>query len=934
MLSKFSTHWRFLLPILILLFIAPFVLIQQQASLQLLQIEQNANEHAASLAQLLNSTDRLVSEQVNSSMQLLKERGYALGTPSIKGELKVDGRLVPNLMLGNISQANRFELVDGVTKLLGGTATLFVKSGNQFIRISTNVKKSDGSRAVGTLLDPNGKAIAAIQAGKVFGGEVDILGEPYFTGYEPMRNAAGEIIGAWYVGYKVDTAVIREAVGSARQLITGFAAVVDDKNQIRFLSTHVQHKVAEAVVLKLLPDWKVVEKPIPNWGFKIIVAYPLSEARSVGLARSLFVIVGGTLLGAFIIILILWQLQRLVLNPIGGDPEFVIDVVQRIAVGNLEKDGLTAKPGTLMANVLSMRRKLRELVNTLHQNAERLALSASVFEHAHDGIFITDANAKIVEINPAFSELSGYTRDEALGRTPGELKFSYLDESFFENFWENRENITEWRGETLNRRKDGEIYPASLDLFVVNNGRQTASYYVGVFSDITSLKEHRENLEYLAYHDPLTQLPNRALLADRLQQALARATRSKEILAICYFDLDNFKPVNDALGHQAGDQLLVELARRVRTCLRESDTIARLGGDEFALLLCGLNTPEECQQTLDRMLVAINSPFLLSAQAVNVSASIGYTLYPQDNATSDTLMRHADHAMYQAKMNGGGHYHLFDAEHDRYTRDQRHARDKIEAALPNGEFCLYYQPKVDMRKGEVVGMEALIRWEHKETGLRLPAEFLSVIENTDFIIELGEWIILQALHQMSAWQDAGLDMPVSVNIAARHLVQPDFAVRLAHLLKSHPQVSPEKLQLEITETAAIEDIASVSQIMNSCKLLGVTFALDDFGVGYSSLTYLRRLPAEVIKIDQSFVRDMLHDTDDLALIAGVISLSREFDRQVIAEGVETAEHGVQLMRMGCYLGQGHGIARPMPAKEVLTWVETYHPDSRWFLELL
>jgi diguanylate cyclase (GGDEF)-like protein/PAS domain S-box-containing protein len=931
MLSKFSTYWRFLLPVLVLLFVAPFILMQQQTSLQLLHIEQSASDQAMALAQLLDSADRMVSGQVNSAMQLLKERGYTVGTPEIQGMVEVDGRMVPNLTLGGVPQANTFGLVDSVAGLLGGTATLFVKSGDEFIRISTNVRKSDGRRAVGTILNPNGKAISAIRAGKSFSGEVDILGEPYFTGYEPMHDAAGTVIGLWYVGYKMDTAVIRDAVENARHLDTGFAAVLDESNHIRFLSSHMPRAHAERLLAHRSSQWKIIEQPISNWGFKVVVAYPLSEARKVGLARSLFVILAGTLLGAFIVIIILWQLQRLVLNPIGGDPAFAIDVVQRIAGGNLEKDNLSARPGTLMANVLSMRKKLREMVNILHQNTERLALSASVFEHAHDGIFITDAKAKIIEINPAFSELSGYSREEALGRMPGELKFAYQDENFFERFWENREKNTEWRGETLNQRKDGDIYPASLDLFVVSNTLHAASYYVCVFSDITSLKEHRENLEYLAYHDPLTQLPNRALLADRLQQALARASRSKEVLSICYFDLDNFKPVNDALGHQAGDQLLVELARRVRTCLRESDTIARLGGDEFALLLCGLNTPEECQQTLDRLLAAINAPFLLGKQVVHVSASIGYTLFPFDGATSDTLMRHADHAMYQAKMNGGGHYHLFDAEHDRYTRDQRHARDKIEAALPNGEFCLYYQPKVNMRKGTVVGMEALIRWQHKDSGLRLPGDFLSVIENTDFIIELGEWVILEALDQMSLWQQVGMDMPVSVNIAARHLVQPDFATRLTHLLKSYPEVSPRKLELEITETAAIEDIASVSQIMNSCKQLGVTFALDDFGVGYSSLTYLRRLPAEVIKIDQSFVRDMLHDKDDLALIAGVISLSREFDRQVIAEGVETAEHGVQLMRMGCKLGQGHGIARPMPASSVKIWVETYKPDSRWFL---
>src|SRR5690606_28059504 len=299
---------------------------------------------------------------------------------------------------------------------------------------------------------------------------------------------------------------------------------------------------------------------------------------------------------------------------------------------------------------------------------------------------------------------------------------------------------------------------------------------------------------------------------------------------------------------------------------------------------------------------------------------------PSDNSMPDTLLRHADHAMYQAKLNGGRGYHLFDAEHDRFTRGQRQERERIESGLLAHEFCLHYQPKVDMQRGQVVSMEALIRWNHPELGMRTPNEFLPQVEHSDFIINLGEWVILEALRQMHEWQRINLHIPVSVNIAARHLMQSNFAIRLAELLSFYPDVSPRKLELEITETAVIEDISGVTQIMHSCKLLGVAFALDDFGVGYSSLTYLRRLPIDIIKIDQSFVRDMLHDTDDLALIAGVISLSREFSRSVVAEGVETAEHGVQLLRMGCNVAQGYGIARPMRAELVEDWVLTYQPD--------
>jgi len=927
--KKISTLWRFLLPVLVLLAVAPLVLTRQQTEQQLDRIQADAREQARTLVRLLDVTDALVGDQANSAMRLLKERGTALGAPAINGSIQIEDKLLPNLVLGETPLTNRVDLVDDVTRLLGGTATVFVKSGTNFVRVTTNVLRSDGSRAIGTTLNPNGKAIIALRNGQAFHGVVDILGEPYITRYDPLIDADHHVIGACFVGYKVDMQVLREAVENTRQLKTGFAVVLDENDKIRFLSSHIAQGQAERLLHGQSDQWVFVKEEVPNWGFKVIIAYPISEARSAGLANSLFVIGGGTFLGALLIMIILWQLRRLILDPIGGDPATAIDIVQRIAAGDLEPDNHKAKPGTLMSNVLRMRRKLRETMRTLRENSDRMSLSASVFSHAHDGIFITDADKNIIEINPAFTTITGYQRDAVLGRSPQDLGFASQDSNFFQQLWQDPENHEEWRGETWNRRKNGEVYAAWLDIFVVRDESQNVTHYVGLFSDITQAKEQQQNLEHMAYHDPLTQLPNRALLSDRLQQALARAERSDELLAICYFDLDGFKPVNDTLGHEAGDRLLVQLAARLRTCLRESDTIARLGGDEFAMLLCGLQSTGECQQTLDRLLNAIKSPYLISGETINISASIGYTIFPFDQSEPDTLLRHADHAMYQAKVNGGSRYYLFDAEHDRQSRGMRQERERIEAALPNGEFCLYYQPKVDMRKGEVIGMEALIRWQHPELGLRSPVDFLPVIEDTDFATPLGEWVILSALRQIEAWQTVGMDLQVSVNIAARHMMHPDFAARLATLLRSYPDVAPSKLELEITETAAIEDIAGVAQTINSCKLLGVSFALDDFGVGYSSLTYLRRLPVEVIKVDQSFVRDMLHDDEDLAVVSGLISLSRDFKRQVVAEGVETVEHGLQLLKMGCYLAQGYGIARPMPAEEVQGWIASYKPDSSW-----
>ena len=929
MQKKISTIWRFLLPVLILLAAAPFVLIKQQTSQQLNNIKDGAKEQARTLVRLFNVTDDLISERADAALHLLKARGMALGEPAVSGTTVIDGKIIPNLTLGGAPMINRFGLVDDVTRLLGGTATLFVKSGDDFVRVTTNVQHNNGLRAIGTTLNSNGKAIAALRKGQAFHGVVDILGEPYITRYDSMYDAQGRVIGAYYVGYKVDMKVLRDAVENTRQQGTGFAVVLDDSNKIRFLSSHMQRSRAEQLLHEQPESWVFVKEKIPNWGFEVIVAYPLSEARAAGLANSLFVIVAGTLLGALLIVIILWQLRRLILNPIGGDPALAIDVVQRIAAGDLDHDGLEAKPDTLMSNVLRMRRKLRESMGTLRKNADRMSLSASVFDHAHDGIFITDAEARIIEVNPAFTTITGYPREAALGYAPQELGFASHDDNFFQQLWQTSEHAGEWRGETWNRRSDGEVYAAWLDIFTVRDEEQNISNYVGLFSDITHAKEQQKNLEHMAYHDPLTQLPNRALLSDRLQQALARADRSEELLAICCFDLDGFKHVNDTLGHDAGDCLLVQLSARMRACLRDSDTIARLGGDEFAMLLGGLQNIGECRLTLDRLLDAIKKPYLIAGQNISISASIGYTIFPLDNSEPDTLLRHADHAMYHAKVNGGGRYHQFDAEHDRQFRGLRQERERIEAALHNGELCLFYQPKVDMRQGKVIGMEALIRWQHPELGLRLPAEFLPTIEDTDFAIPLGEWVILEVLRQIETWQEIGLDLQVSVNIAARHMIQANFSARLATLMRSFPCVVPGRLELEITETAAIEDMAGVAQTINSCKLLGVSFALDDFGVGYSSLTYMRRLPVEVIKIDQSFVCDMLHDADDLAVVSGVISLSRDFNRQVVAEGVETAEHGMQLLKMGCYLAQGFGIARPMPAEDVPAWIQGYKPDASW-----
>jgi diguanylate cyclase (GGDEF)-like protein/PAS domain S-box-containing protein len=447
---------------------------------------------------------------------------------------------------------------------------------------------------------------------------------------------------------------------------------------------------------------------------------------------------------------------------------------------------------------------------------------------------------------------------------------------------------------------------------------------VGTFSDITLLKQHEKQLEHIAHYDALTGIPNRVLLADRLQQALAHTKREGSIMAVCYLDLDGFKLVNDTMGHEAGDRVLIEVTRRIKETIRGDDTVARLGGDEFAVLLLGLNAADECSASLDRLLEAISQPIEIKGKLFEVSASIGVALFPADDQDADTLLRHADQAMYSAKQSGKNRYYLYDAENDQRARSHHEFLRRLTLALAQNEFELFYQPKVDMRSLQLVGAEALIRWRHPERGLLSPAEFLHAVEGTTLDIELGDWVVATAFEQLEAWHQTGLILELSINISARHLQASDFAWKLKRKMLRHPDLPKGSLQVEVLETAALEDIPRVSDTIARCRKIGVSFALDDFGTGYSSLSYLGRLPVDTLKIDQSFIRDMLEDKGDRAIVQGVIALAKAFDRRIVAEGVETEELFRALVEMGCECGQGYGIARPMPASEFPAWVEKWN----------
>lgn len=452
---------------------------------------------------------------------------------------------------------------------------------------------------------------------------------------------------------------------------------------------------------------------------------------------------------------------------------------------------------------------------------------------------------------------------------------------------------------------------------------------LGVALDVTPQREQEVLLQKLAHFDALTGLPNRVLLARRLQECMDQARERGTQLGVGYLDLDGFKPVNDRLGHGAGDRLLVMVAGRLTRALRPQDCVARLGGDEFVMLLPDLSGTAECERMLGRVMESISAPYALDTERVVVTASIGYTVFPQDEADADTLLRHADQAMYAAKQAGRNRFHQFDAAQERALLVQREQGRHLSDALANAQFVLHLQPKVDMRSGTIVGAEALARWQHPERGLLPPGAFLPLLEGTELEIGFGQWVVEAALGLLETLTAQGLHLPVSINISAQHLQHAGFAGWMAHMLAQRPGTDPRLVEIEITESAALYDISAVAATLTQLRELGVTVSLDDFGTGYSSLTYLRRLPMDTLKIDQSFVHGMMGDPGDLAIVQGVIGLARSFGYRVIAEGVETIEQGQMLQQLGCAQAQGYCIARPMPMAQFVEWAGQWQTPAGW-----
>lgn len=561
---------------------------------------------------------------------------------------------------------------------------------------------------------------------------------------------------------------------------------------------------------------------------------------------------------------------------------------------------------------------------TEHKRAEdQLRLAARVFDRSGEGIVVTDANQRILTVNSAFTQVTGYEAEEAIGNTPRMLSSGKQDAQFYQHMWLHLESHGWWQGEVWNQRKNGEIYPEWLTINVVNDPDGNIINYVGIFSDISVVKESQRKVEFLATHDELTGLPNRALFMDRLRQAIAHSERDESTFAVLFIDLDNFKVINDSMGHAAGDDLLKEIASRLRDCVRVADTVARFGGDEFALLIEDASVAE-AEMTAHRIADSMLRPHPIGRQNVYPGASIGICLFPSDGEDPETLLKNADSAMYQAKDGGKRGHHFFTDELKRVADERLKLETELRGAIERDELFLVYQPQVDIESGRLVGVEALARWNHPSEGLIPPSKFIPLAEKTGIIDRLGEWVATTACRQMAAWVKQGHDIPrVSINVSPYQLRRCNIPAMMLRLLSQH-KLNADRVMLELTESALAEDTEQAQQMLQELKALGIKLSIDDFGTGYSSLAYLRRLPIHELKIAQHFVIDIAHSTDAQAIARTILLMSQALGFSVVAEGIETAEQLAVLRSHGCDIGQGYLFSHPLLSEDLL---ELYGKDA-------
>jgi diguanylate cyclase (GGDEF)-like protein/PAS domain S-box-containing protein len=554
----------------------------------------------------------------------------------------------------------------------------------------------------------------------------------------------------------------------------------------------------------------------------------------------------------------------------------------------------------------------------LQENRERLRQAAAVFDCTREGVLVTDAQGLIVHVNRAFIEITGYQREDVMGRQPSLFKSGRHLASFYQVMFQALARDDEWSGEIWNRRKSGEIYPQWQTIRVIRDDQGQLSHYVAVFSDISAIKDSEHELAHLAHHDPLTDLPNRLLFTDRAEQALASAQIHKRGCALLLIDLDHFKIINDSLGHNVGDQLLKAVGERLQGLFGPGITLARLGGDEFAVLA------ESCPQLIQaaalaqRILDAMKDPFIFDGHQLFISASIGISLFPSDAQSAEQLLRNADSALFKAKSAGREGYALYTEELTAHAQHRVEIASELRRALDQQELRVYYQPVHDLQDSRLVGVEALVRWQHPERGLVPPGEFIPIAERTGLIADIDAWVMDQACRQMCLWLADGAPLTfLAVNVSSRLFARRELYDQVAKVLHE-TGLDPAFLELEVTESAVMEDPEVALEQLHRLRELGLRLAIDDFGTGYSSLLRLKRLPVQKLKIDQGFVAGLPWDEDDAAIVRVVIALAQSMGMQVHAEGIEQVEQARFLLDQQCDLGQGYWFGRPMPANE-LDW---------------
>jgi len=563
---------------------------------------------------------------------------------------------------------------------------------------------------------------------------------------------------------------------------------------------------------------------------------------------------------------------------------------------------------------------------------EQLKLAQKVFENTSEGIVITDNERCVIDVNEAYSDITGYSRLETIGKPAGGAKSGRHDADFYTHMWDTIKSTGQWVGEIWDRHKSGEIFPTKMSINAIKDNEGNITNYIGVFSDIRHLKNAEEKLKKLAYYDPLTGLANRNLFRSHLDLEIERARDSNSLMAVLFFDLDRFKTINDTLGHVVGDELLAVVSKRLVKIFRSDNRrphsphkndlppceVSRFGGDEFTALISDIKSPDQAHLLAQRIIDTLATPLNAMGHELTISASIGITIYPLDGEDSDSLLKNADIAMFRAKEMGRGQYQFYKQELDKLSHAKLDMEQHLRHALEREEFVLYYQPKIDANTLKTVGMEALVRWQRQDGTMTPPDQFIPLTEETGLIVPIGRWILHEACRQNKIWVDEGRLLRVAVNLSARQFDQPDLIEMVESILKE-TGLLPQYLELEITESMVLGDVEVTLETLERLRSIGVQVSIDDFGTGYSSLSLLKKLPVDAMKIDQSFVRDMMTDSNDEAIVSAIIAMGTKLGLKLVAEGVETQEQLIFLSQRGCHQIQGYFFSRPLPAADFVSF---------------